>query len=203
MSRIIIYGAKFSRIPPKWYTRIFISTDIISIVLQITGAALASGASTGTLGNDIMMVGLASQVVTLAVFGLMSLDVLFRIRKFRGEFNENTNILRNSRRYKGLLVALTVAYITISIRCIYRIAEMAGGWENPIMQNETAFIVLDGVMCVIAVFSLNIFHPGFLFQQSYAIVKMESSASAETEFVARHPVDSSEGMTKHSASQRL
>lgn len=110
-----------------------------------TGASLAADDTTANIGNDIMMVGLASQVITLAVFGLMSLDVLLRIRKFRGGFNESTNYLRNSKRFRGLLVVLVVAYVTISIRCVYRIAEMAGGWKNPIMQNEPAFIVLDGV----------------------------------------------------------
>jgi len=92
-----------------------------------------------------MMVGLASQVVTLAVFGFMSLDVLFQIRQFQGQFNEATNTVRNSRQFKGLLTSLVIAYITISIRCVYRIAEMAGGWKNPVMQNQPAFIVLDGV----------------------------------------------------------
>jgi RTA1 like protein len=106
---------------------------------------MAANPSTGNIGNNIMMVGLASQVVTLAAFGLMSLDVYLRIRKYQGAFNDTTNALRSSRRFKGLLVSLVVAYTTIFIRCIYRIAEMAGGWQNKIMQNQPAFIALDGV----------------------------------------------------------
>lgn len=90
------------------------------------------------------MVGLVSQVVTLAVFGLMAVDVFFRIRKFRGEFNESTNALRNSRRFKYFLIAYGIAYLTIFIRCAYRIAEMAGGWRNPIMQDEVIFDIFDG-----------------------------------------------------------
>lgn len=50
-----------------------------------------------------MMVGLTSQVATLVVFGFMALDVFFRTRKFRGEFNESTNTLRKSKHFKGLL----------------------------------------------------------------------------------------------------
>ena len=34
-------------------------------------------------------------------------------------------------------------------------------------------------MCIIAVLVLNIFHPGFLFKQSYATLKFESSAVVE------------------------
>lgn len=41
------------------------------------------------------------------------------------------------------------------------------------MQDQVAFIILDGVMCVVAVAALNVYHPGFLFEQSYATLKAE------------------------------
>jgi RTA1 like protein len=129
-----------------------------------------------------MMVGLVSQVVTLGVFGAMAADVYFRIRKFRGEFHESTISLRNSQQFKYFLIATTIAYACISIRCVYRIAEMAGGWRNKIMQNEVGFIILDGVMCVVAVLAMNFFHPGFLFKQSYATLKAEQM-EPDTEMV--------------------
>ena len=120
-----------------------------------------------------MMLGLVSQVVTLGVFGAMAADVYFRIRKFRGEFNFSTIELRGSKRFHYFLIATIVAYACISIRCVYRIAEMAGGWRNKIMENEVAFIILDSIMCAIVVLAMNFFHPGFLFKQSYATLKSE------------------------------
>jgi len=89
-----------------------------------------------------MMVGIVSQVVTLAIFGLTATDVFLRIRKHGAT---STSTLRRSRRFEGLLVAIAIVYWTILIRCIYRIAEMAGGWRNPIMQNQVSFIILDGM----------------------------------------------------------
>lgn len=121
-----------------------------------------------------MMIGLVSQVVTLAIFGVMAFDVFLRVRKHQGRYTESAEALRASSRFKGFLIAITVAYFTIFIRCIYRIAEMAGGWSNPIMQDQIAFIILDGVMCVVAVLALNLYHPGFLFEQSYATAKTEN-----------------------------
>ncbi len=144
------------------------------------GAVLASRGNSGVAaGNDTMMVGLVSQVVTLAIFGIMAVDVFFRIRRHRGNFTQSAETLRASKRFKGFLIAVAVAYTVIFIRCVYRIAEMAGGWSNPIMQNQVAFIVLDGVMCVIAVVALNVFHPGFLFKQSYATLKAEHLRSTD------------------------
>ncbi|CZR66914.1 related to phospholipid-translocating ATPase [Phialocephala subalpina] len=173
---IIVYGAGFSRLPPKWYTRIFILCDIVSIIVQTAGAGMASGGpSLSKAGNDVMMIGLVFQVVTLAIFGIMALDVWSRISKYKGEFTQSAEAMRNSKRFKGLIASIMVAYSTILIRCIYRTAEMAGGWSNPIMQDQISFIILDGVMCVVAVLALNAFHPGFLFQQSYATVKAEGN----------------------------
>jgi hypothetical protein len=107
--------------------------------------ASASQASTASTGNDVLMVGLIFQVVTLAVFGAMVVDVFFRIRRFPGRFNESTENFRNLAHFKRFLIAFGVAYITIFIRCVYRVAEMAGGWKNPIMQNQAGFIALDTV----------------------------------------------------------
>ena len=92
------------------------------------------------------MVGIVLQVVTLAIFGIMAVDVFFRIRKSQPEdVNPSTIAFRHSSRFKRILVAIALSYFAILIRCIYRIAEMAGGWSNPIMQNQIGFIVLDGV----------------------------------------------------------
>ncbi|KAH6679635.1 RTA1 like protein-domain-containing protein [Halenospora varia] len=182
---IIVYGAKFSRIAPRWYTWIFVACDIFSICVQSLGAGIASTGTHPETGNNIMMVGLSSQVATLVIFGVMAIDVFLRIRKHSGSFNASTATLRHSKKYKGLLAAIITAYVTITLRCIYRIAEMAGGWRNKIMQDEPTFIVLDSCMCLIACVVLNFFHPGFLFHESQAVMKAEPAAAAnDTEMVA-------------------
>lgn len=88
------------------------------------GGTLASVVDNPTIGTDVMIVGISSQVVTLAAFGLMALDVFFKILKHRGQYNETSNALRGSKKFKLLLGALVVSYTTILLRCIYRIAEM-------------------------------------------------------------------------------
>lgn len=47
-------------------------------------------------------------------------------------------------------------------RCC-RIPEMAMGWANELMQNETLFLILDGAMILLAVMLLTLFHPALLF----------------------------------------
>lgn len=69
---VCAFGKENSRINPETYTRLFIPCDIISLVLQALGGALASEAShqnrSSALGDHIMVAGLAFQALTLAVF---------------------------------------------------------------------------------------------------------------------------------------
>jgi hypothetical protein len=69
---VYAFGKENSRISPETYTRLFIPCDVISLVLQALGGALASEAShqhkSSALGDHIMVAGLAFQALTLAVF---------------------------------------------------------------------------------------------------------------------------------------
>jgi hypothetical protein len=120
-----------------------------------------------------MQAGITFQVVTLLIFGLLSLELYIRytrsspisISKHTG-IQSTTSQPQPTPHLKKSILALMIAYFAILIRCIYRIAEMAGGWRNPIMQNQTAFVVCDGVMCVVACVVLNVFHPGEIFGMS-------------------------------------
>lgn len=49
--------------------------------------------------------------------------------------------------------------------CFLRIAEMAGGWGNHIMQDEISFLILDSTLILVATYLLTIFHPGLFFPQ--------------------------------------
>lgn len=51
------------------------------------------------------------------------------------------------------------------ILILLRVAEMAGGWGNEIMQDEPSFAVLDSFMMLICVYLLSCFPPGIFFPQ--------------------------------------
>ena len=124
------FGADFSRLRPAFYTYIFISCDVFSIMLQAVGGALASAAEDMALlkvGDNVMITGLATQVFTLVIFGILAADYGFAIYRNRNRLNPATVELRQSLRFKLFIVALWVAYFGILIRCTYRVAELAGG----------------------------------------------------------------------------
>lgn len=187
----LTFGSSFSRLRPALYTIIFISCDVFSIMLQAVGGALASAANVadgfGLLdaGDNIMITGLATQTFTLVIFGLFAADYAFAVYRNRNRLNPATVELRNSLTFKLFLVALTVAYTCILIRCAYRVAELCGGWgsQNHIMRTQALFIGLDSVPCAIAAVALNIWHPGFCFpkEQQDVTAKEEKLASSSDE----------------------
>ncbi|KAI9150563.1 Efflux pump himE [Paramyrothecium foliicola] len=166
---IIHYGAEASRLKPKLYTWIFIGCDIGSILLQAAGGGLAGAADDDmdllNTGNNIIIAGIAFQVATMVACGILTID--YTIRQVRRSRHAQQGVdfvaTPGSRKAKLFLFAVGFAYLTVLIRCIYRLPEMAGGWGNPRMRNEKEFLILDGLMIALAAVTLTIFHPGYFF----------------------------------------
>lgn len=92
-----------------------------------------------------MLAGIVWQVVTLIVFAALAGDFVLRVSRARSSLTLAASDLLKDMKFRLFAAGLVTAYLTITIRCIYRIAELAGGWGNDIMQNEAEFIVLEGV----------------------------------------------------------
>lgn len=145
-----VFGTDWSILNPKGYTQIFITADVISLVLQGTGGGLSATAienpGQANLGSQIMIAGVSFQVVTLFLFSVMA--TTYALRRWHGT---NLRPLTGSAsdtwqdgKFRFFVGGTVTAFITIFIRCVYRIIEMKGGWRNPIMRDEITFIVLDG-----------------------------------------------------------
>lgn len=119
-----------------------------------------------------MIAGLAFQVITIFGFIVCSVDFALRtIRRQRAIGNSALDQrpeivkVRNSTRFKAFLVALSLATLCILWRSAFRVAELSKGWEGPIMGDQYMFVGFEGVLIVIAVVVLNIFHPAICMRE--------------------------------------
>lgn len=109
LGRIItIYGVNLSLLKPRTVSILFVFCDFISLLLQAIGGAIASTAddNDGTdLGINVMIAGLASQVVSLVIFMVICSHFAWKVRKNPMQLNSNPEYvsLRNSRRWKLML----------------------------------------------------------------------------------------------------
>jgi hypothetical protein len=124
------------------------------------------------LGTNIMIAGLAFQVVTILTFIACSVDFAIRtIRRQRvlggAAFDQRPEIVkvRNSRPFKAFLCALSLSAFCILWRSAFRVAELSGGWKGPLMGHQYMFVGFEGILIVVAVAILNIFHPALCMRE--------------------------------------
>ncbi|KAG2421318.1 hypothetical protein HFD88_005292 [Aspergillus terreus] len=161
---IIVYGEGFSKIKSKTYAIVFVTCDLLCLILQAAG-----GAVTATAGQDqdglrrtginIMIAGLAAQVASLGTFMALAIDYLWRLRRQR----QSQSCMASSGgswKWRGFLWGLGIATFLIFIRSIFRTAELNGGFSSDLANDEIAFMILEGASMVVACGCLSIFHPG-------------------------------------------
>jgi hypothetical protein len=167
---IIVYGEKIARFSPKVYTLTFMVFDFISLVLQAAGGAMAASqdkSDPSRDGVDIMIAGLAFQVVSLTVFIGLAVDFIIAARKAReSDMNFAFFDLRRRFMFRVFSWALALATITIYIRCVFRVAELWDGFSSDLANDEVMFMIFEGPMIMIAVLALTICHPGIAFGNS-------------------------------------
>jgi len=159
------YGESTSRLKPAQYTYIFICCDVVSLSLQGAGGGLASvdtqNQKSPTLGDNVMIAGLASQVFSLTLFAALSAEYGVRVSRVHArDVSEEKDSKgkrwmteKEAKRLKAFLAAIGLAFLLIYIRCVYRIIELSGGWNSRLMKEETKFVVLEGVFVTLSFFS--------------------------------------------------
>ncbi|KAI8657121.1 hypothetical protein NCS57_01089400 [Fusarium keratoplasticum] len=164
-------GRSSSLLGPKMYAVVFLTADIVALVIQAIGGALASteadkiNGDTET-GTNIMVAGIVFQMAAMVVFTGLVIDFMRRvfIKKTYLSYGkaglEPPNSLPVT--YAWLLVAVCVSLAMIFIRSIYRTVELAQGWEGYLITHEGYFIGLDACLMIVAVGIFNFLDPVFL-----------------------------------------
>ncbi|KAJ7685941.1 RTA1-like protein [Mycena rosella] len=184
LSRIVTrLGPCYARLTPRWYTIIFVSCDIFALVIQGAGGGIASSADTlsGANGANIMLAGIVFQFVAIIAYSSLAADFLRRyIRDLPVRANSNDRGVLDPK-LTTLIAALAFSTLVLFIRSIYRIIELATGWNGRIIHTEVYFNVLDGGMVILAIFTINFFHPGRLLRSAYGtkIASAQSSVMAQ------------------------
>jgi len=154
-----LLGPQFSRFRPRLYSRIFLTCDVVSLVIQAIGGGIASSATTDSatnLGTHVMLAGIITQLVILIVFSIIALEFMycFNIDKpFRQEAGDKTGAMDKRRRIG--LYAVCLSTTCLFIRAIFRVVELSGGWNGTVIHTQWAFDLFDATMVTIAMFTWN------------------------------------------------
>lgn len=151
LSRIIraVDGASFSLIRPTWLTRIFVSGDAFSFIIQASGAGLRVMAGTGksdinpNLGANIIVGGLIFQII---IFGIFMAAALVFNRRFKSHARSSVS---HGVPWQASLNMLYVTSAAIMIRNIFRVAEYAMGHDGYLLGVEWGVYVFDAALMTI------------------------------------------------------
>ncbi|KAK4193135.1 RTA1 like protein-domain-containing protein [Podospora australis] len=157
-SLIKLLGPQTSIMTPKWYAIIFCTCDVASLVIQAVGGAMASTAADKIDGDTkpgthTMVAGIVFQLFTMTVFAVLVADFLRRV------FVHKTMM---DRKIKLVLSSMTVSFVMIYIRSIYRTIELAEGWSGKLITTEGYFIGLDAALMFVAAAAWLVFDPAVL-----------------------------------------
>jgi hypothetical protein len=118
---------QLSRLPPKWYPRIFLPADLSCLIVQAIGGGIAAAAKRDNKalldsGNRAIIAGIVLQVVVLFIFGILGTDYYLRLRKYlrSSEASPEALALWHDRKFRLFVQGVTGAFFTILLRCIYR-----------------------------------------------------------------------------------
>lgn len=83
LAMVVIHGRQYSVLKPMWYSYFFITADVVSLLIQAAGGGIASVASSShkdsSVGTNIMIAGIAAQVVAMTIFLVFWFEFLNRL----------------------------------------------------------------------------------------------------------------------------
>ncbi|KAL4968155.1 RTA1 domain-containing protein [Aspergillus stella-maris] len=148
-------------IKPAHLTNLFVLLDIASFIVQAVGGLMASptsSAETMQTGIHIYMIGMGVQEFFILIF--LGIAITFHRRIFHLEKAGALPVHKTQ--WRGMLYALYVSLVFITIRIIYRLVEYSSGTElsNPIVSHEWFMYVFDAVPMCVAIGVWCLVHPG-------------------------------------------
>ncbi|KAL2818669.1 RTA1 like protein [Aspergillus granulosus] len=172
LSRIIclVEGESRSPIQPQKMTKIFVTGDVISFLLQSGGGAILAQAKTASkvhLGERIIIVGLFVQVIFFGVFMIVS--VLFH-KNIHSDPTPKSLYRPVSKSggmplWKSCLFLLYATSMLIMVRSIYRVIEYIQGSQGFLQSHEVFLYVFDAALILIVCGIFNARHPGILLDE--------------------------------------
>ncbi|ORY66946.1 RTA1 domain protein [Leucosporidium creatinivorum] len=148
--RAIDPNVQYSLLKPSLYLWIFCLADLLAIVVQAVGGAMAALAlqddKESSTGTNIMVAGIAIQLAAMIVFCCLGLHFYYRAKKDPAH-RAKKNVAKG--RIGLLTFGLTWASVWILVRCIYRVVELAQGWTGYLITHQPFFWGLDTIPMVL------------------------------------------------------
>ncbi|KAI1344997.1 RTA1 like protein-domain-containing protein [Xylariaceae sp. FL0016] len=192
-----ILGAEHSLINPTNYRRLG-CIDVAGSLIQAVGIAVSFSdlsAATGfgpyaRIGAPIIAVGTGLQALSLTFFFILFGVVVFRASMAHRHYGYTTfhayhGFVAMTRKFKIILVIISVSTVVLFARAIFQIIFLAAGFESDIAKNEGLYLGFNGFLVAEPIVGLIIAHPASFLQDGIKQKKRNLDASASEFFNSR------------------
>ncbi|KAK8069492.1 hypothetical protein PG994_006108 [Apiospora phragmitis] len=162
---VATYGDGFQAWRPQWHNSVFYAFTAVCVVLQVVGAVMATvptDAVTLNIGIRLLVAGVAIHLSSVLLFALLGLRFALAVHQRKHILDASKLTVHNTQRFKIFLIGLSLAILLLTVRAIYRLIPISGGFGSPVAQNDVLFLVLDGVMVLLAAITALASFPGRL-----------------------------------------
>lgn len=180
---LLVGGERYSLIPQKWLTKMFVTGDVISFLVQAGGGGIQAAGSLELLhaGEKIIVAGLFLQLVFFGFFVVVA--GLFHFRFARADarhspdFDVQSPAKRRGRRraemtqdgyatigahqlpWRRHMHVLYAASGLIMIRSVFRVVEYLQGNNGYLLRHEYFLYIFDAVLMLVVMCLFNWVHP--------------------------------------------
>ena len=146
LSRVIrsVGGENYSVFKPRWLTSIFVTGDILALSIQSGAAGMMVVSSLASLGEGIVVGGLAFHIVIFGVFWATATIFQVKMRRAVAEHS-----LPHNSKWQQILYMLYSSSALIMGRSIFRMIEFIMGHDGYLLSTEWPLYVFDSVPMVI------------------------------------------------------
>lgn len=143
----------------------FIPSDALALLIQASGGGVSVTEKVDpdkkvSVGQGVIIAGLTLQVVTLAIFFVLFIGVIWPTDLFFSK--RPVRLDRDDKRVRTFVAVLGIAIILIVGRSAFRVDEFSQGIFGAVGHNEVLFVIFDGFPIAIATSLMVIFHPVYM-----------------------------------------
>ncbi|KAH7137758.1 RTA1 like protein-domain-containing protein [Dactylonectria macrodidyma] len=154
---LLLDAGHLSWVPPRWLTKLFVTGDVLSFVTQLAGGGILASADDkkmNDIGKNVIITGLAIQIVFFGFFFVATIAFHQRIRREPTPASKDTNIP-----WRSSIFVLCAVSTLILVRSGFRVIEYAMGKDGIFMSNEVYIYIFDALLIFACVTIFGIWHP--------------------------------------------
>lgn len=152
---IRIRAEKYSFIRVNWLTKIFVFFDVLSFIVQGSGAGLMASADNAKTAEGIVVGGLFIQIIAFAIFMATMVVVQRRVNA-----NPTVEARDPESGWRQDIYMLYATSALVMLRSVFRVIEFIMGYDGYLLQNEWPFYVFDAVPMLVLMIIFFVQYPG-------------------------------------------